>query len=494
MGKSKRHIIIITVLFSFFTIYTYLPAKSPSDIPLTPAGNRLKESLDLINSGNIAKIRDYIPNNFTRDFIKLFGEERLFDVYYGFFEKYGGLEFHKAKKSSPHRIVGVHRCRLTGSGYLFGLTVKPRPPHKIHGMTILPLAHPDEPDSLESLTEEEKIGMLESFMDRLGGAKVFSGAILLAKEGNVLFKKAYGLASRGYNIPNHIDTKFNLASLNKMFTAVAVAQLCERRKMSFDDPIGKHLSIDWISRDIGNKVRIKHLLSHTSGIGGGDNNLTYLEESFKRKFRRIDDYKYFTANAKLKFEPGSKFLYSNIGAHLLGPIIEKVSGEDYYQYLQSHIFGPAGMSNTAFYELDRPEPDVAIGYVKEYEDEKFIWRNNVLACQIKGTPAGGAYATVDDLLKFERALKNNTLVSEKSREILFTAKKELNASSYGYGFRVRQFNQHRKVGHTGGYIGINNHFSMYLNNGYTVIILSNVDLLSGSVDSGIEFFIMSLFF
>ncbi len=118
----------------------------------------------------------------------------------------------------------------------------------------------------------------------------------------------------------------------------------------------------------------------------------------------------------------------------------------------------------------------------------------MLACQIKGTPAGGAYATVDDLLKFERTLKNNTLLRKETREILFTPKEELNASSYGYGFRIRQFNEHQKVGHTGGYIGINNVFSMYLNNGYTVIILSNVDLLSGSVDSGIEFFIMSLFF
>jgi CubicO group peptidase (beta-lactamase class C family) len=474
----------------------HLEAQTSTDIPRTPAGKRLEESLDLINTGDMEKIRDYISTQFTQGFLKLFGKERLFKVYYGFFEKFQGLEFHKTIKSSPHKFVAVHRCRLTGSGYQFGLAVLPKPPHKIRGMTILPLAHPDEPESLEPLNQEEKIKMLEAFIDRLGEAGVFSGAILLSKGGNALMKKAYGMASRRFAIPNRIDTKFNLASLNKMFTAIAAAQLCEQGKLSYDDPIGQYLDINWIPKKIGNKVLIKHLLSHTSGIsiGGKDDNLTYLEESFKRQFREIEDYKAFSAKAKLKFKPGKEFSYSNMGMHLMGPIIEKISGETYEQYLQRHIFSPAEMYDTGFDELDRPEPGVALGYVKEYKDGKFIWKNNVLACQIKGTPAGGAYSTVEDLLRFENALRNNSLISEKSKNILFTAKKELNASTYGYGFRVRTFGDKLQVGHTGGYIGINNLFSMYLNKGYTVIILSNVDLVSGSPCSDIEFFILSLFF
>ena len=243
-------------------------------------------------------------------------------------------------------------------------------------------------------------------------------------------------------------------------------------------------------------MQIKHLLSHTSGIGigEGDVNLTYLNESYKRQFRFIDDYKYLSSNAELRFEPGSRFSYSNIGMHLLGPIIEKMSGENYYHYIQTHIFDPSGMAGAAFYELDRLEPDVATGFVKEIENGKVIWRNNVLACQIKGSPAGGAYATVDDLFKFENALRNHTLVSEKMREILFSAKTDLNASSYGYGFQVREFDGQLRVGHTGGYVGINNLFSMFLNNGFSLIILSNIDLVSGSMVSDIEFFIRSLFF
>jgi CubicO group peptidase (beta-lactamase class C family) len=494
--KRNRCIFIFISLCFLNVLPCGLTAGFSSVIPETPAGKRMKESLDLINSGDIQKIREYISTQFTRGFLKLFGEERLFDVYYGFFEKYGGLDFFKARESFPHKLDGVHRCRLTGSGYLFGLTVVSRPPHKIQGMTILPLAHPNAPKSLESLSEDEKIEMLESFMDKLGEAEVFSGAALLAREGDILFKKAYGMADREKNIANSLKTKFNLASLNKMFTSVAAAQLCEEGKLSYDDPIGKYLGPNWIPADIGNKVRIKHLLSHTSGIGiaKDDDNLAYLEEAFKRNFRKIDDYKYFSANAKLKFEPGSEYSYSNMGMHLLGPIIEKISGVSYYQYLQEHIFDPLGMSDTAFCEMDRPEPNMAEGYVKESKEEGFTWKRNDYAGQLKGTPAGGAYATIDDLFKFEKALRNHMLVSEKTRDDLFTAKKELNANSYGFGFSVRQFDGQYKVGHTGGYVGINNYFSMYLNNGYTVILLSNVDLISGSVDSGIEFFVTSLFF
>jgi CubicO group peptidase (beta-lactamase class C family) len=496
MRKIKRFLVLIFFLLPFFFANIALTARTPSEIPQTPAGKRLKESLDLINSGDMEKIRVYISTQFTKNFLKKFGEERLFDVYYGFFEKYRGLEFYKARESSSFKLVGIHRCRSTGSGYSFGLMVESKPPHNIQGMTILPLARPDGPESLESLNEEERVKMLDSFIARLGEAGVFSGTILLDKGGNVLFKAAYGFATRRYNIPIRIDTKLNLASLTKMFTAVAVAQLFEKGKVSFDDPIGKYLGTDWIPEKIGESVQIKHLLSHTSGIdiGGEDDNLTYLEQAFKGQFREISDYKSLSARATLKSRPGKNFSYSNIGMHLVGPIIEKISGETYFKYLQTHIFEPAGMSNTGFYELDIPEPNVAAGYSKEYRDGKIFWRNNILACQIKGTPAGGAYSTADDLLKFENALRNNVLVSEKTKEILFTPKKELNAPSYGYGFQVRTFDDKLQVGHSGGYVGINNQFSMYRNKGYTVIILSNVDLISGSTVPDIEFFILSLFF
>ena len=186
----------VVMFFVVFPVCVLSFAHSSSDIPDTPAGIRVKESLDVMNSGDRAGMDRYISGQFTSGFHKLFGKDRLLDVYYGFYEKYNGLEFHKARESSPHKLVGVFRCRSTGSAYLFGLTVLPKSPHRIQGMTLLPLAHPDQPESLESLTEPEKVEMLEAYLDRLGETGVFSGAILLAREGEVLLKKAYGLASR----------------------------------------------------------------------------------------------------------------------------------------------------------------------------------------------------------------------------------------------------------------------------------------------------------
>lgn len=473
-----------------------LAAQTVSAIPDTPAGNKVKESLAVIDSGDTARIREFISTQFMPSFIEMFGKDRLFQVYYGFFEVFGGLEFHKAQESSARKLEGVFRCRRTGSAFTFGLSVLPKPPHQIHGMTLLPMTDPDQPESLAPLTEKERAGRLESFLEILGKSEAFSGVVLWAKNGKIISQKACGIEDREKGLPNRVVTRFNLASINKMFTAVAIAQLAEQGKLSYEDPVSKFLGPDWLPEKIANKVRIKHLLSHTSGIGigGEDDNLVYIDKMVEKGIRRIDQFKDLVQKAFAKSAPGKKHAYSNFGFHLLGAIIEKAGGQDYYDYIQTHIFTPAGMTGAGFDELDKLAPGTARGYVKELKDGRVSWRSNASDCNWKGTPAGGSYSTAGDLLKFEQALKNDVLISRKTRDLLFTAQTELGSPAYGYGFSVRSNRGHVKVGHTGGYTGINNQFSMYLDNGHTVLILSNVDLISGSPDSAIEFFINGLFF
>lgn len=144
---------------------------------------------------------------------------------------------------------------------------------------------------------------LDAFLARLESQDAFSGAVLVARDGKTIFSKAYGLANREHRIPNRIDTKFGLGSMNKMFTAVAIAQLVERGKLSFDDPIGKYLPDGWVSSEIGSKVLVRHLLNHTSGLGD------YLEgflEQAHYHFRGHEDYKEIVAGESLQFEPGSR--------------------------------------------------------------------------------------------------------------------------------------------------------------------------------------------
>ena len=492
LEKPRRGLLVTAGLILVLASAAVSSTGAQSEIPDTPAGKRLKAAIEEINAGDIESIKAFIANSYTTGSIDFFGEDSLFEIYYGLFEAFNGMDFHHVTESSPTKVKAIFRCRLTSTGYLFGVTVESKPPHKIRGLSILPLADVDEHASSVKLSDEEIANKVGSLLDRFEEADVFSGVVLIAKNGRIVFHKAYGWANRERKTPAKISTKFNLASINKMFTAVAIAQLCEKGKLSYEDPIGKFLDADWIPPTIGKTVKIKHLLSHTSGIGGGDFNVTYVEEAVKRGFRAIEDYMPFSTDTDLKFEPGKKHEYSNLGYHLLGAIVEKVSGQDYYSYVQAHVFEPAGMSGAEFRELDTTQSGMAIGYERVRKGESFVLKDNRDRIPVKGTPAGCAYATAEDLLQFARALRRHALVTAETRKLLFTPKAELNSPRYGFGFKVRTLDGRRTVSHTGGWVGINNTFSMGLDDDLTVIILSNIDILSGSVCDVIDLLIKEL--
>ena len=161
-------------------------------------------------------------------------------------------------------------------------------------------------------------------------------------------------------IPNRLDTKFNLGSMNKMFTAVCIAQLVEQGKLAYDDKIDKYLS-DYPNSDAARKVTIHHLLTHTSGLGDFFND-KWRAKQFRVK--KVREYFPFFAEEKLKFEPGSKWSYSNAGFMVLGAIVEQVAGQDYFEYVREHVYKPAGMVNTDAFELDHDVPNLAIGYTQ----------------------------------------------------------------------------------------------------------------------------------
>src|SRR5213595_3930185 len=187
-----------------------------------------------------------------------------------------------------------------------------------------------------------------------------------------------------------------------MFTAVAIAQLAQAGKLLFTDTVGKHLP-DYPNKEVAAKVTIHQLLTHTSGMG------MYWGEKFKEqreKLLTVAAHLPLFAADPLAFPPGEKFQYSNAGYMLLGSIIEKVSGEDYYSYVQEHIYKPAGMTETGFYEPGEEIPNLAIGYSRMSPDGKASEeiRDNTSMRDVKGGPAGGGYSTAPDLVKFQRAL------------------------------------------------------------------------------------------
>jgi len=320
---------------------------------------------------------------------------------------------------------------------------------------------------------------LETYLDNLSTEDKFSGVVLVAKDGMPIFKKAYGLANKNTNAANNTETKFNIASNNKMFTSIAIAQLAERGKLSFDDKISKHLP-DYPNKAVADKVTIHHLLTHTSGLGN------YQTDKFFEKLgnmKSISDLLPFFANEPLAFEPGAKFQYSNAGFAVLGLIIEKLSRQNYFDYVRENIFKPAGMKDTDSYERGANIQNLAIGYTRMRRgqqgqpDPNAPRLENTQMLPLKGSSAGGGYSTVDDLLKFALALQNHKLLSKKFTEIITTGKFDVGGpmGKYAYGFGDKVVGGKHIVGHNGGSVGIAANFDMFPELGYTAIILSNYD-------------------
>ena len=319
---------------------------------------------------------------------------------------------------------------------------------------------------------KEVVEKTAAFLEELQNRDGFSGAVLIAKDGVPILKKVYGYANRSFNIPNQIDTKFNLGSMNKMFTATAIMQLVEQAKISLDGKIMDYV-LDYPNKDVATRVTIHQLLTHTSGLGN------YWTEEYMRSskdlFREVEDYLPLFVNDPLLFDPGSQFSYSNAGFMVLGLIIEKVTGENYFDYVREHVYKRAGMLNTDAYETDYVVPNLAIGYTRMRARPGEL-KNNLFLHVVKGGPAGGGYSTVEDLFMFGNALMDYNLLSLENTKLMTTGKVQTDRHiMYCYGFRDRVENGHHIVGHTGGFPGIDGYFGIFIDLGYTVAVLSNFD-------------------
>ena len=295
-----------------------------------------------------------------------------------------------------------------------------------------------------------------------------SGVVLIAKDGKPIYREAFGFSNLPDRVKNKPDTKFNLASINKMFTAIAIMQLVESGKISLQDKVGKHLT-DYPNKAVADSVTIHQLLTHTSGMRSFWEDYDKLA---KVNFKTVSDYLPLFVDKKLAFAPGSDFYYSNSGYMVLGLIIEKLSGQNYFDYVKEHIYRPAKMINTDAYELDHAIPNLATGYTMSLE-EPGQWKNNIFLNPTKGTPAGGGYSTVDDLLNFANALQSNILLSKENTTLCTSGKVKFREGMYGYGFEETIVNGHRIFGHTGGHDGVASEIMIYPDLGYTAVILTN---------------------
>ncbi|MFN8177939.1 MAG: serine hydrolase domain-containing protein [bacterium] len=254
------------------------------------------------------------------------------------------------------------------------------------------------------LSDDDAVREIRKQLDESAASGKFSGAVLLARGGKTLMRAAWGLADREKKTPITPETRFNIASIGKIPTRVAIAQLVAQRKLALDDHLSKYLP-DFPHAD---EITIDMLAAHRSGVGDVFNEL--YESMDHSKLRHNHDYLQLIRGQPLWFTPGTDERYSNGGYVLLGEVVEKASGMDYYDYLAKNVYEPAGMKATGALVEGDGTPGVARGYMRQ-GPESGEETDNAASRPARGSAAGGSYSTVDDLLAFDQALVSGRLCS-----------------------------------------------------------------------------------
>jgi CubicO group peptidase (beta-lactamase class C family) len=313
---------------------------------------------------------------------------------------------------------------------------------------------------------------INEYMDALVKAGKFNGSLLIARDGQVVVSKGYGMSNFELDVPNTPQTKFRIGSTTKSFTAMAIMLLQQRGKLNVQDPICKYVPecpASW------QQITLHHLLSHTSGLAKHDKAADYLKTAMMPMsvLQLIDSFK----NKPADFKPGEKFDYNNNGYILLGYVIEKLSGRSYEVFLRDNIFVPLRMANTGYDQHELVIKHRAAGYVRPDDRVGGTLMNAVYIDQSQSFSAGALYSTTEDLLRLDQALYTDNLLSLKTQEAMFTpASGEYGpAPTYGYGWYInRQFNR-RAISHPGGVPGFTSMLTRFPDDKVVIILLGNVE-------------------
>lgn len=339
---------------------------------------------------------------------------------------------------------------------------------------------------------------IDTLLLKASHGEEFSGVVTVQREGERIFESAYGLANRSWGIPNKLDTRFRIASVSKMFTAVAVLQLIEEGKLNLETPVAEYLGFE--NSTISADVTIYHLLTMTSGIADWFDESGNWEEDWAALcrehplylFRRHEDYLPLFINEEPVFPVGEKHHYNGAGYILLGLVIEKAADLCYGDYVDRFIFEPAGMDRSGFPALDDPAPEIAEGYLPHKDENGQItgWKRNVYSTTPDPVGDGGATSTAEDLVRFSRALREGRLLSGDMTGEMLTPKVLANEDQfrgyiwkYGYAnyFILSQDQKIVRWGHTGEEDGVSCRLYYYPQENLDLIILGNQSWSAGSL-------------
>src|SRR5689334_11956236 len=298
--------------------------------------------------------------------------------------------------------------------------------------------------------------------------RMFNGSALVAENGKVIYKGGVGMANMEWAIPNAPDTKFRLGSITKQFTATLTLQLVEQGKIKLDGKLSDYLP-DY-RKDIGEKVTIHHLLTHTSGIPSYTGLPGFFANVSRNPYKVADFVKQY-ASGNLEFEPGTKFSYNNSGYFLLGAIIERVTGKTYEQALKEMIFDQVGMKDTGYDRHDVLIPKRASGYSQTangYANAAYLDMSIPYA-------AGSLYSTVEDLYLWDQVLYTDKLLTSQSKELMY--KPFLQEYAYGWVVTNASFKLNDQpipvITHDGGINGFTTTIVRFPREKHLIVLLDN---------------------
>ncbi len=444
---------------------------APSTVlPDTPAGKLGATLIRHINTDDAEHIRTWAPTLLSPAVADGDREDFLKGLVSAVRDS-GGVDFVDARtQGPPGMLVLTVKARRTGQRAVLVLIADPEHPGTLAQAALFPMDDPTLYDAWPKgpVAHGEIARLTRATLDRLVGTSDFSGCLTVMDGDETVFDECRGTAERNFGTPVDRETRFHIGSMDKMFTAVAIAQLVEAGKLSWNSTLAQ-LVPEYADRDTANRITVWQLLHHTAGLGD-----FFVPEFFQNREKFVDpaDYIDLIARQPKVGEPGKDWSYSNAGYILLGRIVEKVSGERYFDYIQRHVFAPAGMTASGFDAQEDVTPKLATGY---FHDGVFstAWKANWMTLPFKASPAGGGYSTNADLLRFAKALKSGRLVKGETLAKIFDDEVPAGPGAYAAGFGDRLSRGRHIRGHAGGAPGMNADLAMVWETNAAVAVTSN---------------------
>lgn len=346
----------------------------------------------------------------------------------------------------------------------FKLNLQISPTGKIVGFSAFPATPLIEGPKI---TMEELIHEMREFVAIIEKEEDFAGSFLLANPETDILEIHAGYRNEQKQIPHDKESKYNVASMSKMFTAIAIAILFERQLIKLDAPIGNYL-IDLNLPDDIAKITSHQLLTHTSGLG------MYWEEIQGKEDEFVDVSSFAKLLSTARLQPiKTGIMYSNLGFETLGLLIEKISGLSYYDFVKQNIFQPLEMNNSDYLTFNQADERLSLPYSANHGSPgiPMKWPS------ARGSAAGGCVSTIYDLSKFLKGLLQGKIIQEETLNLFIEGKEKMTPDGsimYAYGFGVHENHGIITIGHNGGAPGINGD-ARYFSTGHIAIVLANRD-------------------